>query len=145
MKISELSRAAGVDVDTIRFWEKSGLLPPPARGENGYRRYGTAELERLAFVRHCRALDMPLADVRRLVELLDGAGGELAEIDALIERHLAQVRSRLASLQTLEQQLTALQSRCDADHAAHDCGVMQELVAAAQRGDCACHPGASRG
>ena len=60
MKISELSRATGVDVDTIRYYEKSGLLPPPARQANGYRHYGDAHLERLAFVRHCRALDMPL-------------------------------------------------------------------------------------
>ena len=72
MKISELSQATGVDVDTIRYYEKSGLMPAPARETNGYRSYGPAHLERLAFVRHCRALDMPLADVQRLLDVVDG-------------------------------------------------------------------------
>jgi len=139
MKISELSRASGVEVETIRYWEKSGLLPAPARQANGYRHYGAAELERLAFVRHCRALDMPLADVRRLVDLLEGGGGDPGQTDALVARHLAQVRSRLAGLQQLERQLAALQARCDADHAAHECGVLSELVAAAHGEACACH------
>ncbi|RYY59833.1 MAG: MerR family transcriptional regulator, partial [Comamonadaceae bacterium] len=58
--------AAGVDVETIRYYEKAGLLPPPAREANGYRHYAQPHLQRLAFVRHCRALDMPLADVRSL-------------------------------------------------------------------------------
>ena len=55
MKISDLGRATGVDVETIRYYEKAGLLPPPAREANGYRSYGDAHLQRLAFVRHCRA------------------------------------------------------------------------------------------
>lgn len=141
MKISELSRSSGVDVETIRYWEKAGLLPPPARQANGYRHYGAAEVERLAFVRHCRALDMPLADVRHLVDVLDGSGKDPGETDALIARHLLQVRSRLTGLQALERQLSALQARCDADHAAHECGVLHELKAAAQGDACACHPG----
>ncbi len=132
MKISELSRASGVEVETIRFWEKSGLLPPPARQANGYRHYGPAELERVAFVRHCRALDMPLADVRRLARALEGGQADPGDTHALVARQLGQVRARLAGLQELERQLTALQARCDADHAAHECGVLSELVAAAR-------------
>lgn len=122
MKISELSRASGVDVETIRYWEKAGLLPAPARQANGYRHYGSSELERLAFVRHCRALDMPLADVRHLVDVLEGGGTDPGQTDALVARHLLQVRARLAGLQELERQLTALQARCDADHAGHALG-----------------------
>ena len=71
MKIGELSQATGVDVETIRYYEKSGLLPAPARQANGYREYGTSHLERLAFVRHCRALDLPLAEVQRLLAFVD--------------------------------------------------------------------------
>ncbi len=64
MRIKALSEATGVEIETIRFYEKQGLLPTPAREANGYREYAPAHLERLAFVRHCRALDIPLAEIR---------------------------------------------------------------------------------
>src|SRR5574337_680669 len=70
MRIAELGRATGVDIETIRYYEKAGLLPTPARTANGYRDYGPTHLERLAFVRHCRALDMPLAEVKRLLDFI---------------------------------------------------------------------------
>ena len=139
MKISELGRATGVDVETIRFYEKEGLLPPPARQANGYRSYEASHLERLAFVRHCRALDMSLSDVRALLEGVDGqsAGGD---IDALVDAQLRRVRARLKSLRALERQLARLRQQCDSDHAHHPCGILQELVAAAHGEACACHP-----
>lgn len=139
MKIGDLARATGVDMQTIRYYEKAGLLPAPAREANGYRSYGEKHLERLAFVRHCRALDMPLADVKRLLDFVGGTRDERGDIDALIEAQLARVRARLASLRALERQLGALLSSCDADHAAHECGILHELVAAAHGEACACH------
>ena len=81
MQIKELSRATGVDVETIRFYEKQGLLPTPARRENGYRVYEAVHLERLAFIRHCRALDMPLLDVKRLLGFVDASEENLGEVD----------------------------------------------------------------
>ena len=69
MRIGELARKAGVDVQTVRFYEREGLLDAPARTGSGYRAYGEEDLERLHFVRHCRSLDMPLAEIRRLIEL----------------------------------------------------------------------------
>ena len=144
MKISDLSRATGVEGQTIRYYEKAGLLPPPARLANGYRSYGDQHLERLAFVRHCRALDMPLADVKRLLDFLGGARDERGDIDALIEAQLTRVRARLASLRALERQLSTLHDSCDADHATHECGILHELVAAAHGEACACHPESTR-
>ena len=140
MKISDLSRATGVEVQTIRYYEKAGLLPAPSREANGYRSYGDQHLERLAFVRHCRALDMPLADVKRLLDFVGGARDERGDIDALIEAQLTRVRARLASLRALERQLSTLHDSCDADHATHECGILHELVAAAHGEACACHP-----
>lgn len=139
MKISDLSRATGVDVDTIRYYEKAGLLAAPAREANGYRSYGDPHLERLAFVRHCRALDMPLAEVKRLLDFVAGARDETGDIDALIQGQLLRVRARLKSLRALERQLVSLQGSCDADHSSHECGILQELVAAAHGEACACH------
>ena len=141
MRIGELSQATGVDIETIRFYEKSGLLPSPARSSNGYRQYGQAQLERLAFIRHCRALDIPLADTARLLaSLATHDAAQLAEVDVLVDAQLAKVRARLASMKALEQQLVALKSHCDADHAHHGCGILEELVAAARGEACACHP-----
>jgi Cd(II)/Pb(II)-responsive transcriptional regulator len=139
MKIGDLSRATGVEVETIRYYEKAALLPAPARQANGYRSYGAAHLERLAFVRHCRALDMPLADVKRLLDFVGGARDDCGDIDALIDAQLLRVRARLASLRALERQLAALRDSCDADHATHECGILHELVAAAHGEACACH------
>jgi Cd(II)/Pb(II)-responsive transcriptional regulator len=140
MRIGALSQATGVDIETIRFYEKSGLLPAPARSENGYRAYTQQHLERLAFIRHCRALDMSLADVTLLLDSLQSPdAARLAEVDALVAAQLAKVRARLASMQALEKQLVALRERCDADHAHHGCGILEELVAAAHGEACACH------
>ena len=69
MRIGELARQAGVDVQTVRYYEREGLLEAPARTGSGYRAYGPQHLERLNFVRHCRSLDMPLAEIKRLIDL----------------------------------------------------------------------------
>ena len=143
VKISDLSRATGVAVETIRCYEKSGLLQPPARLANGYRGYRPSHLERLAFLRHCRALDMPLADVQGVLDALDGGAGRGADSDALIDAQLQRVRARVKSLRALEKQLAQLRKLCDADHATHACRILGELVSAAHGEACACHPGPS--
>lgn len=143
MQIKDLARQTGVDAETIRFYEKQGLLPAPARRDNGWRDYGAAHLERLAFIRHCRALDMPLADVRQLLQLLDHPAEGCGDVEALLDAHLARVRARLASMQALEKQLLQLRARCNGGHLGPDgqrhCGILHELVAAAHGESCACH------
>lgn len=141
MRIGELSQSVGVDVETIRYYEKAGLLPPPARALNGYRDYGRAHLERLAFVRHCRALDMSLADVKRLLDLMADPTAACDDVDHLVDGHLARVRARLKSLRALERQLGALRKQCNSPHVTASCGILQELVAAAHGEACACHLG----
>lgn len=142
MRIGQLARAAGVDAETIRYYERIGILAPPARSPNGYRAYGAAQLERLAFVRHCRSLDMPLEEIRRLLAFVDRPDADRAGIDRLIDAQLARVRTRLASLQALERQLASLREQCAGDHAGGECGILHELVAAAHDEACACHAGA---
>ncbi len=139
MQIKALSAATGVDVETIRYYERQGLLPAPARQANGYRDYGQPQLERLAFIRHCRALDMPLADVRQLLVALDAPGPECGDVNALIDQHLARVRARLASLRALEKQLRSLRNTCNGQPGDAGCGILHELVAAAHGEACACH------
>jgi len=140
MRIGELAQATGVDVETIRYYEKAGLLPAPVREANGYRAFSRQHLERLAFIRHCRALDIPLEAVGRLLDHVAHPEAECGDINLLIDEQLARVRARLQSMQALEKQLAALRSRCGETHAARDCGILNELVAAAHGEACACHP-----
>lgn len=132
MRIGELGLATGVDVETIRYYEKAGLLPAPARLANGYRDYGDQHLERLAFIRHCRALDLPLVEIERLLELMSQPAAACGDVDHLIESQLAKVRSRIRSLRALERQLSALRSCCATPQTAAECGILHELVTAAQ-------------
>ena len=139
MQIKELARATGVDVETIRFYEKQGLWSEPARRDNGYRDYAPLHLERLAFIRHCRALDIPLPDVRRLLEATDAPSAACLDVDQLVDAQLARVRARLLSMQALERQLLQLRRACSGDHVHQGCGILKELVGAAHGEACACH------
>ena len=141
MRIGALGQVTGVDPETIRYYERIGLLPAPTRRANGYRAYGPAHLERLAFIRHCRALDMPLADVQRLLHLLDHPLDDCQDVDRLIDTHLAHVQGRLQSLQALARQLEQLRGRCYGQHATAERGILYELLAAAQGENCICHGG----
>ena len=143
LRISERAAAVGVDSETIRYYEKTGLLPPPARSDNGYRAYGQAHVQRLAFIRHCRSLDIPLADIQQLLVLMDNPNADGFCADTLVQAQIGRVRTRLHSLHVLEKQLMALLGRCKADgqgqHSAAECPLMHELVVAAQGEACACH------
>lgn len=138
-RIGELAERAGVEIDTIRYYEKAGLLEAPARSANGYRAYAHTHLERLAFVRHCRALDMPLQEIKRLLDFVAHPEADCGDINRLIDEQLLRVRARLQSMRALERQLDALRRQCDAHHPAAECGILHELIAAAQGEACACH------
>lgn len=144
MRIKKLADATGVDVDTIRYYEKQGLLPEPTREDNGYRDYASTHLERLAFIRHCRALEMPLVDIRTLLGALDAPGEPHPDVDRLVQEQIDKVRVRLQSMRALEMQLLLLQASCGGcSDQGTDCGILKELVAAAHGEACVCHSHAS--
>ena len=144
MRIKTLADATGVEVDTIRYYEKQGLLPEPARQDNGYRDYASTHLERLAFIRHCRALEMPLVDIRTLLGALDAPGEPHPDVDRLVQEQIDKVRVRLQSMRALEKQLLLLQASCGGcSDQGTDCGILKELVAAAHGQACVCHSHAS--
>lgn len=128
MRIGELSTAADVDVETIRYYEKVGLMPAPERGANGYRSYSSSHLAQLTFIRHCRALDIGLADIRRLLEFSNHPDASCGDINLLIDEQLERVRTRLESLQSLERQLQELRGCCSGNRARHGCGILNELT-----------------
>src|SRR6185369_4221859 len=79
MKIGELAARAGCDVQTVRFYEREGLLEAPERESSGYRRYAARHLERVHFIRHCRSLDLPLSEVRQLLAFAEAPDRSCAE------------------------------------------------------------------
>lgn len=139
MRIGELATQAGVEVQTIRYYEREGLLEAPSRTPSGYRTYGPRHLERLNFVRHCRSLDMSLAEIRRLVELSGDRSVSCEQVDGLVRAHLGRVRAKRAALEALEAQLTTLSAQCASGHRIADCGILEELIHAAHGEACACH------
>jgi hypothetical protein len=102
-------------------------------------------VEHLAFVRHCRALDIPLTEVRRLLTFVERPAQDCDDIDHLIDEQLARVRARLKSMRALERQLAQLRKRCNAGHTAGECGILHELVAAAHGEASVCHGSAPTG
>jgi len=139
MRIGEIARQAGVDAQTVRYYEREGLLAAPSRTASGYRAYGPQHVERLNFIRHCRSLDMPLADVRRLLELSSDRGVSCDDVNGLVQSHLERVRAKRDALEVLEKQLAALRAHCESGHRVADCGILEELIHAAQGEACACH------
>ena len=131
MRIGELHQATGVGIETIRYYEKAGLLPAPTRTGNGYRNYGSEHLERLSFIHHCRALDMPLAEIKQMLDFLAHPEADCGDINRLIDEQLARVRMRIKTMRSLEKQLSQLRAHCEAGHTAAECGILHELVGTA--------------
>ena len=144
MRIGELAKQAGVDAQTVRYYEREGLLAAPSRTPSGYRAYGLQHLERLTFVRHCRSLDMPLAEIKRLIDLSSDERVSCEDVDQLVRTHLERVRAKRIALQALETQLAMLSVQCASGHRVADCGILGELIHAAHGEACACHPAALR-
>ena len=139
MKIGELAARGGCDVQTVRFYEREGLLDEPEREASGYRRYADRHLKRLQFIRHCRSLDIPLPEVRELLLFAAQPEQSCAHVDALLDEHIQRVRQRLAALRVLQRQLLALRGRCDGDPS-HSCAILESFMTAAEEHACACHP-----
>ena len=131
MKIGELASLADTAVETIRYYEREGLLPLAPRSEGNYRIYDTAHAQRLAFIRHCRSLDMALDEIRVLLRFKDNPGEDCGDVNALLDAHIGHVAERVRALRELERQLRTLRSRCQDVRQAEDCGILSGLSAPA--------------
>lgn len=131
MRIGDLAESTGTAVETIRFYEREGLIPAAQRADNNYRVYTAAHAERLAFIRHCRNLDMTLDEIRTLLRLRDAPLEDCGEVNALLDEHIGHVTHRIRELRTLQKDLKALRARCCTPHAIEQCGILNELDTAA--------------
>ena len=130
MRIGELARLVQCDVETVRYYEREGLLPPPSRTISNYRAYAKEDLERLQFIRRCRSLDMNLAEIRTLLHFRDSPREDCGGVNRLLDQHLQHVATRLAELSQLQKQLRLLRRQCVRARAAKDCGILSDLAAA---------------
>lgn len=131
MKIGDLAQASATGVETIRYYEKQGLLPVPARTAGNFRVYDDTHLERLRFIRHCRNLDMSLDEVRELLAVRDAPEADCGAANRVLDEHIGHVSRRIRELRALERQLKDLRARCGVAQRAGDCGILAGLAEAA--------------
>ena len=128
MKIGEVAGRSGVPAKTIRFWEDQHLLPAPARTRAGYRDYGPAILERLAFIRQAQAAGLTLEHIRQVLDIRDGGQPPCVHVAGLIDRRMAEMDARLAELARARDQLASLAARAAAQDPA-DCRGYCSIIA----------------
>lgn len=128
MRIGQLAQLTGADIQTIRFYERQRLLPRPNRQANGYRVYETDHVEKVLFIRRCRSFGMSLEEIAVLQSFQAQPQQPCAAVNALLDSHIARVRTQIASLQVLENQLVRLRRCCDNERQSVDCGILSGLV-----------------
>ncbi|WP_299882716.1 helix-turn-helix domain-containing protein [uncultured Sulfitobacter sp.] len=125
----DLARATGCNLETIRYYEKIGIMPDPPRNTKGYRSYDDAHVRRLKFVMRSRDLGFTLEEVRGLLGLVDEQSRTCAEVQVIAEDHLTDVRAKIADLKRIERVLSDTVARCTGD-AAPECAVIDALLEA---------------
>jgi Cd(II)/Pb(II)-responsive transcriptional regulator len=125
MKIGDLAKATGTQAETIRYYEREGLLAEPARTDSNYRRYDASHVARLSFIRHCRSLDMTLEEIRALLRFKDDPATNCVAVNELLDEHIDHVAERIRELKRLQAELKDLRAQCDAHGAT--CGILGAL------------------
>lgn len=126
LTIGGLAKASGVNLETVRYYERIGLMPEPARTDSGYRLYEVDHQKRLTFIRRARELGFPIEDIRGLLALAM-TDQPCCEVRAIASEHLDQVRAKLADLRRLEAILSTTVDRCATTANTSDCAVLEML------------------
>ncbi len=126
LAIGPLSKRTGCNIETIRYYERVGLLPAPVRSPGGYRLYGEQHLKRLTFIRRARALGFSIDEVRTLLRLADERKRPCAEARVVAAAHLEDVRAKIADLRAMQRVLSATVAKC-ANGKRSDCPLIEAL------------------
>ncbi len=126
LTIGRLSERTGVNIETIRYYERIGLLPPPRRSEGRRRLYDDGLAQRLQFVRRSRELGFSIQEIRALLRLTDLGGLACAEAKDITLRHLADIRGKIADLKKLERVLTGMAKACE-ENQVRECPILNTL------------------
>ena len=127
MKIGELARATGTNIETIRYYERIGLLPKPLRTDGNYRDYSPEHVERLSFVRHSRGLGFDITDIRSLLNLADEPARDCGDADRIANGHLVAVERKIAKLRQLQSELKRMIAECRGGQIS-SCNIMRSLA-----------------
>lgn len=133
LTIGKLSKATAVNVETIRYYERIGLLAAASRTDAGYRTFSEQDAARLRFIKRGRELGFSLEEIRTLVEFADQPAQSCSDVDRLVQIHLVEVRQRIADLQRLEAELQRL-AGCR-ESSVRECRIIETLTAAAHASD----------
>lgn len=128
LSIGAMSEKTGVNIETVRYYERIGLLRKPARTDGGHRLYEKADLGRLTFIRRCRDLGFSVDSIRELLHMVDGSDLTCADVRSIAETHLATIRLRLADLRRMEQTLATMVRQCSGT-TVPDCPIIEALSA----------------
>jgi Cd(II)/Pb(II)-responsive transcriptional regulator len=128
LKIGELAKLTGCSVQSIRFYEKEKLLSALRRSEGNYRLYDRNNLEQLIFIKHCRNLDITLAEIKQLLDLKQSPETQCEDVNHLIDEHIKQINLRMTELKKLKGSLTDLRSKCRDNQIVKNCGILQDLL-----------------
>jgi len=131
LTIGDVADAAGVGIETIRYYERRGLVPQPGKAAGAYRRYGAGHVDRIRFIKRAQALGFSLEEIETLLELEDGA--DRRSIRRIAAARLEDTRRRIADLRRIEGVLAHLLHECEAHAKAHHC----PIIAAITTGDLA--------
>ena len=127
MRIGELAKATGTKAETIRYYEREGILPAADRTDSNYRDYSDGHLATLIFVRRARALGFTMAQVRELLALSDHEDKPCSDVDQLVQRQLGEVTRKIADLTSLQDELQHMLRSCQADRIG-ECRIVESLA-----------------
>ena len=127
MKIGELAKRAEVPIDTVRYYEREGLIPPPVRRASGYREYLEADVDRLRFMRRAKALGFTLHEIRELLSLTAMSGDDMSALNAQTQAKLRDVEDRIHSLTRIREALQSLVAACPGHGSLDRCPILAAL------------------
>ena len=128
LTIGAISRATGINIETIRYYERIGLLPAPPRTRGNYRAYTSAEQKRLNFVRRTRNLGFSIDEIRALLRLSDETDTDCCEVTEIAQNHLGETERKIADLQALADELRSLITSCAGGVSVGDCRIIEAFV-----------------
>lgn len=127
LRIGELAEQLELSVETIRYYEREALMPPPRRTDANYRVYDAPLVDRLTFIRNCRSFDMTLDEIRELLALRDAPEQNCVGVNDMLDAHIQQVAERITELRRLKIQLQGLRDRCQQAQTIEKCEILSCL------------------
>jgi len=127
LKIGDIAKATGTKVETVRYYERIGLMPQAERTSTNYRSYTPAHIDRLHFIRHARGLGFDIADIRSLLALADQPGRDCTDVDRIASGHLHAVEAKIAQLEVLRKELARMIGQCRGGQV-ETCRIMEVLA-----------------